>query len=553
VSESEIPHEAVCRTELWLVAAIICVGGVLRFHSIGSEGLSHYDEGVYVLWAMGLEFPAKELFAPPLFPLVLRAVFALVGSGDFAAQAANALIGTATLPLVWWIGRRWFGRQAGFCSLILAACSGLHVAFSRTALTDVSFTFWFALAVWASSELTRRSGSAAGAQTTWPWAISLGLAAGAAVNTKYNGLLALPIAAAPFVVNLACGRVNQRLAVGLAAAAGVAVLMYAPWFLHVSRVVEGGYPGLLRHHRGYSTGVLNWPQNLGSLMLSQGYLNNLTLRCLAAGMLAACGIAWAIRERLGLRSTPLAAGAGLAAGLALSCPAVWPIGLVFAAIEMRNRRAAGVLLFAWLGVFLVLTPMYRPYARLLLPLEAASWIASGAIMAAVVRVDPTAGGVRLSVGWAVTLSVGLVLWSCVPSREPATPTRDAAMDLARAAAAVAQAIPDHSDTASFVRPPVLFYVAHKRVRPVADLEWLARPGQSNEPHYLLVDQALLQDNPHAASRAAEARRILREVTRSSYRPSAVVLLDDTGTGQTARNYLLTLYRIERVAVSRETQ
>ncbi len=558
MTEPDNSRDAVGRSEWLLVALITLVGGAVRFYAVGREGLSHYDEGVYVLWAMGLEFPAKELFAPPLFPLLLRAVFALFGPSDLVAQATNAFIGTVTLPLVWGVSRRWFGRLAGLSALVLATGSGLHVAFSRTALTDVSFTFWFVLAGWLASELARRSEPGPGARPIWPLAVALGLAAGAAINTKYNGLLTLAIAAAPFIADAARGRVNRRLAVGLALAAVVAAAMYLPWFLHVNRSVDGGYSGLLRHHRGYSTGLSNFPQNLGTLMLGHSYLTYFTgrdLRFLVAGLIGVLGLVRACRLGLSVQSRALAALGGAAVGLALSCPVGWLAGLVFAGIELRNRSSWGAVMFAWLGVFMVLTPMYRPYARLLLPMEAASWIAGGGIVAALAAVATRTDTAWCLTGWATVLAAGVAGGAFVLPLGLPQPSHNGADCLARAATRVAQSIPDTGLVASFVRPPALFYVAHKHVRPVADLDWLGRPAQANEPQYLLIDEAILRDNPQAARRVEAARGILRQVTSVPYAPSAVVLLDDAGTelDQLRPSYSLTLYRIDRGAVSRETR
>jgi 4-amino-4-deoxy-L-arabinose transferase-like glycosyltransferase len=554
VTDPDNSRDSVGRTEWLLVAVITIVGGVLRFYGLGDEGLSHYDEGVYVLWAMGLDFPAKELFAPPLFPLVLRAVFALFGPSDLLAQAVSALVGTATLPLVWRVGRRWFGQLAGLCVLSLAASSGLHVAFSRTALTDVSFTFWFVLAVWLASELVRRSSEPTGAaKSVWAPAVALGLAAGAAMNTKYNGLLTLAVSSVPFLLEAACGRVNRRLASGLLVAALVAAAMYVPWVVHVSRTVDGGYAGLLRHHRGYSTSLSTWPQNLSTLMLGHAYLSTRAFQGVAAATLTVGGWVLAYRQGLAAEYRALAALGGFALGYALTGPAAWLVGLVFVGIELRNRRTCGVLLFVWLGVFLILTPMYRPYARLLLPLEAATWIACGGFVASLVHAErknlsllywpASATALAVFAGWLTAMSVSLQQ----PSRKLGR--------LAGAAAAIAQSIPDRTRVATFVRPPALFYVAHKPVEPVADLDWLARPGARGEPKYLLIDEALLRDNPQAARRTAESRGMLRELRHVLYSPSAVVRLDDAGAGleQITPDYSLRLYHIDRDAVSRETR
>ena len=72
----------------------------------------------------------------------------------------------------------------------MAALSGFHVAFSRMALTDASFLFFWVLALIAGQRFLERPGAARG--------VVLGLSVGLAQWFKYNGWLAgvaVPMAA----------------------------------------------------------------------------------------------------------------------------------------------------------------------------------------------------------------------------------------------------------------------------------------------------------------------------------------------------------------------
>src|SRR5262245_16304387 len=194
----------------WLVMLTLAAG-LLRWLHLEQSSLSHFDEGVYALWGLAGDYPSKEFFAPPLFPWLIRAISVVMGPSDLVPQLLSALFGAATVPAVWWISRRCFGPTAAVASASMATFSGLHIAFSRLALTDSTFTFWFVLSVGLiaqalgincqsnggsqngadSSTTTRGTGND---RSAWVFAIAAGVSAGAALNTKYNGLLVLAIA-----------------------------------------------------------------------------------------------------------------------------------------------------------------------------------------------------------------------------------------------------------------------------------------------------------------------------------------------------------------------
>ncbi|RPI88405.1 MAG: hypothetical protein EHM42_04425, partial [Planctomycetaceae bacterium] len=123
--------------ELLLVAAATCTGIALRVQNIDGVALSHFDEGVYAsnIWfgaqtAMG--YPARHLYAPPLLPTLIEVVFSIHGPGNFAALIPGVIGGCLLPPLLWWVGREWFGPCAGVAACVLAALSGPHACFSRT-------------------------------------------------------------------------------------------------------------------------------------------------------------------------------------------------------------------------------------------------------------------------------------------------------------------------------------------------------------------------------------------------------------------------------------
>jgi 4-amino-4-deoxy-L-arabinose transferase-like glycosyltransferase len=98
------------------------------------------------------------------------------------SRFVTAMLGTLTILMVYWAGRR-ISPATGLVSAALFAVQSLHVRESHFVLTDVPMTFFVAL-TWV---LTLRA-HADGRLRSFIW---IGVAAGAAAATKYNGGVAL--------------------------------------------------------------------------------------------------------------------------------------------------------------------------------------------------------------------------------------------------------------------------------------------------------------------------------------------------------------------------
>lgn len=100
-------------------------------------------------------------------------------------RLVSAAAGTASVYLLYRLGREAFGRPAGLVAALLLAVAPLHVAYSHMAVTDVTATALSLLAFL----LLLRAARGAGIRLLLAGA----LAAGLATSTKYNlGLLVLP-------------------------------------------------------------------------------------------------------------------------------------------------------------------------------------------------------------------------------------------------------------------------------------------------------------------------------------------------------------------------
>jgi 4-amino-4-deoxy-L-arabinose transferase-like glycosyltransferase len=147
---------------------------------------------------------------------------AQVSPGDFYhwGRAVTALLGTATVFLLFHIGMRW-GTRYGALAAGLLAVMPLHVRESHFVLTDVPMTFFVTLTLLLSLRAHERASLAAFA--------GAGAAAGLAAGTTYPGALAvlLPLLAVWMTRGLRPSRAAGALAIS-ASAVG-AFLLAAPY------------------------------------------------------------------------------------------------------------------------------------------------------------------------------------------------------------------------------------------------------------------------------------------------------------------------------------
>ncbi len=246
---------------------LFALTALLLFANLQRGDLAGYDDAVYAhegkqmlawgdwwnVWLNGqLDFDK-----PPLFIWLEAASFWLFGPTDFAAKFPAALLGLGTVALVYLIARQltadvWLPALAMF----VFATTQYFVKYATHAMTDVPFTFFFTLALWAYLQGTQR----------WRgyWALC-GLAIGAAALIRSH-LGWLPLAIVGGHLLLTQPRAARRsgwLWLGLLLALGLPLNWFAlQWHWHGQAFVS--------HHFAYTAENLraldpqrSWRQVLG--------------------------------------------------------------------------------------------------------------------------------------------------------------------------------------------------------------------------------------------------------------------------------------------------
>lgn len=164
---------------------------------------------------------------PALYFWMVAGSFKMLGVSEFAARVPSALMGVATVLLIWFLARRMFGNAAGVrAGMVFAACP-LPLILAREVIFDMTLTFLVTAAMvafWLVEEVDFRS----------PWFDALMFAAmGLATITKgFVGLL-IPLGSV-LIYEAARGRWRQSLRLRWGWGLLILLVTALPWFIAVS-------------------------------------------------------------------------------------------------------------------------------------------------------------------------------------------------------------------------------------------------------------------------------------------------------------------------------
>ena len=124
-------------TEAWLLGALVLLGAVLRFATLGAQSY-WFDEAQAAhelhlsLGSMISSMVAVET-APPLYFVLGWAWGHLFGTGEVALRSLSAVAGTALIPLAYLCGRELVSRRAGLLAAAFVAVNPFMVWYSQEA------------------------------------------------------------------------------------------------------------------------------------------------------------------------------------------------------------------------------------------------------------------------------------------------------------------------------------------------------------------------------------------------------------------------------------
>ena len=223
------------------LAPVLALAAVLRIWQVNETGFNS-DEAVYAGQAAAIANDPELTEFFPVFrahPLLLQTILSLgfrLELGEGFARVPVAVMGVATVLLVYELGRLLYGRRAGFIAALVMALMPYHVVVTRQVLLDGTMTFFATLTLVLLVRFVV-SGRAV-------WLYATGAAMGLTFLAKETSLVLLGAIYAFLAL-------TPELAVRLrelAIAAGVMALVIAPFPLSM----------MLAGHTGTGESYLTW-------------------------------------------------------------------------------------------------------------------------------------------------------------------------------------------------------------------------------------------------------------------------------------------------------
>ncbi len=147
----------------WLVILITLIGGVLRVFIVGNKGL-RLDES-FSIWLSNqsvveiVQWIVKIDQHPPLYYLLLHHWIGLQGDTLGSVRLLSALFGTATIPVMYLIGKRMSGWAMGLVAAVILALSPFNIHFAQETRMYTCLAFNAAVAIYALVRLLTDSRS----------------------------------------------------------------------------------------------------------------------------------------------------------------------------------------------------------------------------------------------------------------------------------------------------------------------------------------------------------------------------------------------------------
>ncbi len=365
----------------WLALAVI-LGAAVRLMYLDRVAVEHFDEGVYAanVWfgaEEGYQYPLRQFYAPPLLPALIEWCYVLWGMTGMSPptwlpMVPSLLCGIATIPSAWWIARRWFGPAAGYAAMWLVALNEFHAAYSRTALTDVPVTLAILWAVFAAWRLllnpTIKAGLLTGGLTAIAWWL------------KYSGWLPLAILIVGGTVFQCLVRPDERRWKAWGIATAVAVLTAGVLWLPVLSDCQavGGYSAVAANHRGYIMGWSHWWANF--VTQADNFATYAEHQFLVWYIAALLPVGYALARTvygqfivlllfiLAASFTDAYSGGWWYATILVGLGGIgWAIRCWQRATLTVPQIAGCALASSWYCGLMLMTPLYQPYPRLVLP------------------------------------------------------------------------------------------------------------------------------------------------------------------------------------------
>lgn len=127
-----------------------------------------------------------NIYLGPLYYYMMLLPMAVFGLSPVAAAGLDAAIGVATVALIYYLGKIWFGRPAGLVASYLYAISSVTIIYSRSSWNPNPAPLFALISIFSLHKLHKAG--------NFLWLILTGLAIGAALQMHYLAVILILIA-----------------------------------------------------------------------------------------------------------------------------------------------------------------------------------------------------------------------------------------------------------------------------------------------------------------------------------------------------------------------
>ena len=127
--------------QIVLLSVVVLFGTALRFWNLGQWSF-WIDEVFTVRDAQNLSVESWRVIPNPIPYLAVRLSTAIAGSREWGSRFIPCLVGIASIPMVFGLGRTLFNWRIGLLSSAFVACSSWHLFWAQNARYPI-FTFFF--------------------------------------------------------------------------------------------------------------------------------------------------------------------------------------------------------------------------------------------------------------------------------------------------------------------------------------------------------------------------------------------------------------------------
>jgi len=195
--------------EVILVSIILILGSFLRLYKIDEYMTFLGDEGrdVIVVRNLLVKFDPilvgpgtsiGDMYLGPLYYYLIAPFLLLANFSPVGPAVMVALLGVATIFLVWYITREWFGKLPSILAALLYAIAPIVIIYSRSSWNPNIMPFFATLTIYSiwkvwNLSFNRLAKDQKFAASGFKWLIVLGISFAFVLQSHYLGLLLAPV------------------------------------------------------------------------------------------------------------------------------------------------------------------------------------------------------------------------------------------------------------------------------------------------------------------------------------------------------------------------